>query len=97
MSDQWIGAGLWAGWRMTTEHAASNYGQPVLVDPEGKAYGPGDIKRPERAYTQADLARALNVTPGAIVDRMRRGTLPPKDDPRGWKYETIKYLLEERP
>ncbi len=94
MNEQWTGTGVWAGWRLTTDHAASNHGQPVLVDPDGKAYGPGDIRRPERSFTQADLSRALGVTPGAISDRIRRGTLPPKDDPRGWRYETIKHLLE---
>ena len=30
-------------WRYTTDHAASSYGQPVLVNDEtGIAYGPGD-------------------------------------------------------
>lgn len=30
--------------RYTTDHAASSYGQPVLVDDEtGIAYGPGDL------------------------------------------------------
>lgn len=28
--------------RLTTEHAASSYGQPVLVSDDGTAYGPGD-------------------------------------------------------
>lgn len=31
-------------WHYTTDHAASSYGQPVLVnDATGTAYGPGDI------------------------------------------------------
>jgi len=40
---------------LTTKHAASSYGQPVLVDRSGKAYGCGDldftkiIDRAERA------------------------------------------------
>ena len=29
-------------YRVTTDHAASSYGQPVLVAPNGTAYGPGD-------------------------------------------------------
>ena len=33
-------------WELTTEHAASSYGQPVLVDhATGDAYGPGDVLR----------------------------------------------------
>jgi hypothetical protein len=28
---------------MTTEHAASSYGMPVLVTDDGTAYGPGDM------------------------------------------------------
>lgn len=43
MADQWIGTGVWSGWRITTDHASSSYNQPVLVDPNGTAYGPGDI------------------------------------------------------
>jgi hypothetical protein len=29
--------------RLSTEHAASSYGQPVLVLEDGRALGPGDI------------------------------------------------------
>ena len=28
---------------LTTNHAASSHGQPVLIAPDGKAYGPGDV------------------------------------------------------
>jgi hypothetical protein len=76
MSDIWIGTGIWAGWRLTTDHSSSSYGQPVLVDPDGNAYGPGDIRK--RIY-QADYARELGVTPGAITGRIKRGTLPEFD------------------
>ncbi len=44
--DLWVGSGVWAGWRLTTSHAASSYGQPVLVRPDGQALGPGDILSP---------------------------------------------------
>ncbi len=50
--DLWTGNGVWTGWRMTTAHAASSYGQPVLVDPDGTAFGAGDIRR--RRLVQAD-------------------------------------------
>ena len=34
-------------WILTTDHAASSYGQPVLVHRStGEAYGPGDILVP---------------------------------------------------
>lgn len=29
-------------WKLTTDHATSSYGQPVLVGPDGQAYGPKD-------------------------------------------------------
>lgn len=95
MSDIWTGTGIWEGWRITTDHPASSYGQPVLVDPDGNAYGPGDIRK--RIY-QADLARQLGITRGAIQDRVKRGTLPPFDgyDEGGrgyWHIGTIKHLL----
>lgn len=42
--------------RYTTDHAASSYGQPVLVDDEtGTAYGPGDL------LTMAQVASLLGV------------------------------------
>ena len=41
--DLWVGDGIWRGWRLTTAHSASSYGQPVLVRPDGVAMGPGDI------------------------------------------------------
>jgi hypothetical protein len=45
---------------------------------------------------QADLARILNVTRGAVADRIRRGTLPPYDgtDGRGRGYWLPKTLEE---
>ena len=42
--DLWVGTGVWQGWRVTTAHAASSHGQPVLVRPDGTAMGPGDIR-----------------------------------------------------
>lgn len=74
--DIWTGSGTWDGWRLTTDHAASSYGQPVLVDPDGQAYGPGDIRK--RIY-QADYARELGVSTAAIRSRIRSGTLPEYD------------------
>jgi len=41
--DLWVGSGIWSGWRVTTSHSTSSYGQPVLVRPNGQALGPGDI------------------------------------------------------
>ncbi|WP_188066581.1 helix-turn-helix domain-containing protein [Brevibacillus brevis] len=95
MSDIWQGTGIWAGWRLTTDHAASSYNQPVLVSPDGRAFGPGDIAG---TYSQADLAKALGVSRPAIAGRIERGNLPPFDgygkNERGyWHYETIRHLL----
>lgn len=39
----WVGQGIWEGWTITTNHTDSSHGQPVLVDPEGGAYAPGDL------------------------------------------------------
>ena len=43
--DLWVGAGPWRGWRISTAHAASICGQPVLVRPDGTAMGPGDLNK----------------------------------------------------
>ncbi len=39
---------LTPSWELSTEHAASSYGQPVLVNREtGEAFGPADPVRPD--------------------------------------------------
>lgn len=87
--------GIWSGWRWTTDHAASSYGQPVLVSPDGRAFGPGDIAG---RYSQNDLAKAQGVSRAAITNKIKRGSLPPfdgeEDNGRGyWVYETISSYL----
>lgn len=38
---------LSGSWELSTDHAASSYGQPVLVNrATGEAFGPGDILKP---------------------------------------------------
>ena len=38
---------LSGSWDLSTDHAASSYGQPVLVNrATGEAFGPGDILKP---------------------------------------------------
>ncbi len=97
MSDIWKGDGVWSGWRITTDHAASSYGQPVLVSPSGQAYGPGDIESEKHRgkYTQSALSRVLGVTKQAIRDRVKRGTLPPFDEPGIWYEDTIRPYIEK--
>jgi hypothetical protein len=63
---------LTGSWELTTDHAASSYGQPVLVRIETReAYGPGDIVQMFPSYgllparmAVARLARAL----GNVLD-----------------------------
>jgi hypothetical protein len=93
----WKGNGVWDGWCLTTDHPASSHGQPVLVDPDGIAYGPADIRK--RIY-QADVARMLGSTAQAIVGRINRGTLPRFDgfDERGrgyWYEGTLRSVLHK--
>jgi hypothetical protein len=69
----------------------------VLVDPDGIAYGPADIRK--RIY-QADVARMLGSTAQAIVGRINRGTLPRFDgfDERGrgyWYEGTLRSVLHK--
>jgi hypothetical protein len=53
-------------WDLTTDHAASSHGQPVLLNREtGKVYGPGDILK---AYPTWDFLSAV-----AVVDRLLKG------------------------
>ena len=42
---------LTPSWKLTTDHAASSYGQPVLINPAtGEVFGPGDVLRPYPQY-----------------------------------------------
>lgn len=53
-------------WELSTDHAASSYGQPVLVHrATGEAYGPGDIVAPYPSYgpmVAADAVRRMAKT-----------------------------------
>lgn len=80
---KWTGTGAWDGWKIVGDS---------LISPTGRMYTPADIE-PSK-YTQADLAKSLGVTRAAIADRIRRGTLPPFDDGKTWRYETIKHLFK---
>jgi len=58
--------------RLSTEHAASSYGQPVLVLEGGRALGPGDIPAsdvieitPEELRWIVSAQPALGGKPGA--------------------------------
>lgn len=43
LGERWDGRGVWEGWNLTTDNAASSYGQPVMLAPDGRVLGPGDI------------------------------------------------------
>lgn len=58
------------GWRLTTEHAASSYGVPVLVDPEGVAYGPADM------LPLSAMAAMRGIAISTLKSRAEAGTLP---------------------
>ena len=56
--------GKWTTYTLTTDHSASSYGQPVLVDETGRAFGPADIVVPGtkdgffQSTTAADAVRS---------------------------------------
>lgn len=44
--------------RITTDHPASSYDEPVVVGPDGEAIGPTDLYQlPTRAITGAEIMR----------------------------------------
>ena len=53
--------------RVTTDHAASSYGIPVLVDADGNAYGPADVQdgTVQAHGPQAEMCRQAGFT---VVD-----------------------------
>jgi len=64
---------LSVGWELSTDHAASSYGQPVLVKRStGQAFGPGDILTAGTGdVLAADAVRRLAKT--AKLDAEGRG------------------------
>ena len=58
------------GITLTDEHAASSYGQLVLVDDQGNAHGPGDPATDGTGATCADQVRRL-IAEGDVIGRLR--------------------------
>ncbi len=106
MPSIWTGSGSWQGWSLTTNHSASRSGEPVLVSPSGKAYGPGEIERPvwsigKERFGQSDLATALGVSREYVGKLQRQDKLPPFDghlaSGRGWwSYESVCEIIKLR-
>lgn len=78
MSDIWQGTGIWQGWRLTKDHAASSHNQPVLVDPDGKAYGPGDIVSGQ-LIGQKEIGELLGWSKQQVSNYYKEGRLPEPD------------------
>ncbi len=57
-------------WELSTENAASSYGQPVLVSRvDGEVYGPGDIIRPYPSWgTMTAIAAVLRMAKTKELD-----------------------------
>lgn len=66
------------GWSLSTDHAASSYGQPVLVAPDGLAFGPADL------LSGAQVAEALGTTQGYVRVMINRGVLPGRQIGKTW-------------
>lgn len=78
MTDIWNGSGIWSGWKLTTDHPSSSYGQPVLVDPQGNPYGPGDIT-PVDYVGQKEIAELLGWSKQQVSNYYNSGRLPIPD------------------
>lgn len=73
--DIWTGTGIWSGWRLTTNHSASSYNQPVLVDPDGKAYAPDDILAPD-LVGQKEICNILGWSKQQVSNYYNNNRLP---------------------
>lgn len=79
MPDLWIGADAWAGWKVTTDHASSSYGQPVLVSPDGIAYDPGDITSLDEVYSGPNAAAKWGVNESTLRNYAMQGEFYPSE------------------
>lgn len=62
MITEWVGSGIWEGWRITTDPPSSSHRQPVLVSPDGSAFVPRDILRDWGADEAAERWRLAEST-----------------------------------
>lgn len=92
--DIWQGRGIWAGWGLTTDHAASSYGQPVLVDPDGVAYGPRDIQG-SQMVGQKEIAEMLGWSKQQVSNYYRDGRLPEPDSVIGGRPAWRRKVIED--
>lgn len=79
MPDLWTGADAWAGWKITTGHASSSYGQPVLVSPDGIAYEPEDITSIDEIYSGSNAAAKWGVNESTLNDYALQGKFYPSE------------------
>lgn len=78
--------------RLTTEHSASSYGQPVLVADDGQAFGPGDVDMIEASR---DEHAAIADSPFAAKLHRNFAILDRNGDEWGWDGDTLKRALPE--
>lgn len=97
--DIWTGTGVWSGWKLTTDHATSSYGQPVLVAPDGRAFGPGDILATDYVG-QKEIAEMLGWSKQQVSNYFKDGRLPEPDQMVAgrplWKKKKIEDYLDAR-
>lgn len=95
MTNIWTGSGVWEGWRLTTNHAASSYNQPVLVNPEGEAFGPDDIyKTPDGMIGNKEICDLLGWRKQQLNNYIVRGVFiePAINRPRRKLWEKSKVV-----
>ena len=80
---------LAGNYRLTTDHAASSYGYPVLVGGDGQAYGPGDLL-PDGTPAADLAAEAL-----AMLERFCALKRPEAELPATWEH--FRSLFEADP
>ena len=61
---------LGGNWTLSTEHAASSYGQPVLRDLTGNVYGPGDVVVAYASWGYLPARRAVARMARGLGDRL---------------------------
>ena len=68
---------LTPSWKLTTDHAASSYGQPVLINPAtGVVFGPGEIVKifEQTGFVPAaEAIKRLVKINGIKLDKMDEG------------------------
>lgn len=75
----WKGEGVWNGWMLATDQSSKNDGQPLLISPDGTAYGPNNIISLDDIYSGPIAAAKWGVGESTVRNYAAQGKFLPNE------------------